>query len=145
MNVTKSFLIFVVIAALISAIVLAIPDDNTNKEVSKYHKQAFSQGKQKFSEKKSVFAVRKLIDIDLSMDGLNPDNIHIKRGETVALILNGVNKCKFRISGYGITTTVDKNTRKELTFKANLPGIYKYSCVLANKGAVGPSGLLYVN
>ena len=145
MNVTKTFLIFVVIAALVSAIVLAIPDSNTNKEFLKNHKQAFSQNKQKFGDLQGHFSVRKLINIDLSMDGLNPEDIHVKKEETVALILNGVNKCKFRISGYKITTTVDKNTRKELTFKANLPGIYKYSCVLANKGAVGPSGLLYVN
>ena len=60
--------------------------------------------------------------------GLEPGYILAKRGDTVKLNLISDVYCDFNVDGYRVDARTQPNTVTEVTFNADLPGIFVYRC-----------------
>lgn len=71
--------------------------------------------------------------------GLEPGYILAKRGDTVKLSLISDVYCDFHLDGYRVDARTQPNTVAEVTFNADLPGIYVYRCagLFDDRGTVG--------
>jgi hypothetical protein len=146
MNTNKILVVLATVVMVIGGvIVLAAPDVTIEKTSINDLERIVIHHKYKTSDKDVYYSVKRIVDVVLRMEGITPDKIYLKKGETAALILDAKENCLFRIEGYDISTFVPANTKKELTFNAEIPGIFLYRCVIPNPQVMGPTGLLFIN
>ncbi|MBI2108046.1 hypothetical protein HYT54_02870 [Candidatus Woesearchaeota archaeon] len=71
--------------------------------------------------------------------GLEPSYVLVHRGESVNFNIDSDVNCNFLIDGYRVDAKAWPNTVTEVTFNADLPGIYIYRCagLFSDRSTVG--------
>ncbi len=61
-------------------------------------------------------------------EGLEPGYVIAKRGDSVKFSLLSDVNCDFHVDGYRVDARTQPNTVTEVTFNADIPGIFVYRC-----------------